>query len=45
MSALLRGVTSKHDRDFCYLNCFHSYTKTISLKSIIMYVETMIIVM
>ena len=25
-SALLRGITSNHDRDFYYLNCFHSYS-------------------
>ena len=24
LSALLRGITSKHDEDFYYLNCFHS---------------------
>ena len=32
MSALLRGVTSKHDRDFCYLNCFHSYSTNNKLE-------------
>ena len=26
LSALLRGVTSKHVGDFYCLNCFHSYT-------------------
>ena len=25
LSALLRGITSKHDGDFYYLNCFHLY--------------------
>ena len=25
LSALLRGITSNHNRDFCCLNCFHSY--------------------
>ena len=25
LSALLRGVTSKHHGDFYYLNCFHSF--------------------
>ena len=25
MSALLRGITSKHDGDFYCLNCFHSF--------------------
>ena len=26
ISELLRGVTSNHNGDFYYLNCFHSYT-------------------
>ena len=26
MSALFRGITSNHNRDFYYLNCFHSYS-------------------
>ena len=26
LSALLRGITSKHDGDFYCLNCFHSYS-------------------
>ena len=26
LSALLRGITSKHDGKFLCLNCFHSYT-------------------
>ena len=25
LSALLKGITSKHGGDFCCLNCFHSY--------------------
>ena len=25
LSALLRGITSKHVGDFCYLNCLHSF--------------------
>ena len=25
MSALLRGIPSKHEAGFYYLNCFHSY--------------------
>ena len=25
VSALLRGLTSKHSGDFYYLNCFHSF--------------------
>ena len=26
ISGLLRGITSRHNGDFYYLNCFHSYT-------------------
>ena len=26
LSALLRGITSKHERDFYCLNCFQSYS-------------------
>ena len=26
LSALLRGITSKHEGDFCCLNCFQSYS-------------------
>ena len=26
LSALLRGITSKHKGDFCCLNCFQSYS-------------------
>ena len=26
LAALLRGITSKHDEDFYYLNCFHLYS-------------------
>ena len=26
LSALLRGITSNHNGDFCCLNCFHSYS-------------------
>ena len=33
LSALLRGITSKHDRDFYCLNCFHSVrTKNVLKK-------------
>ena len=31
LSALLRGITSKHNEDFC-LNCFHAYTTKNKLK-------------
>ena len=32
LSALLRGITSKHDGDFCCLNCFQSYSTENKLK-------------
>ena len=32
MSALLRGIKSKHDGDFHCLNCFHSYSTEKKLK-------------
>ena len=32
LSALLRGITSKHDGDFYCLNCFQSYTTKNKLK-------------
>ena len=32
MSALLRGITSKHDGNFYRLNCFHSYSTEKNLK-------------
>ena len=34
LSALFRGITSKHDGDFYCLNCFQSNTQKINLKSI-----------
>ena len=43
ISGLLRGLTSNHNEDFYYLNCFHSYrTKKKTMKG---YVETTISVM
>ena len=33
MSALFRGITSKHDGDFYCLNCFQSYTNENKLKN------------
>ena len=27
LSALLKGITSKHHGDFCCLNCFHSFAR------------------
>ena len=32
LSALFRGITSKHDGDFYCLNCFQSYTTENKLK-------------
>ena len=32
LSALLRGITSKHEGDFYCLNCFHSYKTKDKLK-------------
>ena len=32
LSALLRGITSNHNGDFCCLNCFHSYSTEKKLK-------------
>ena len=32
MSRLLRRITSNHDGDFYYLNCFHSYRTEKKLK-------------
>ena len=32
LSALLRGITSKHDGHFYCLNCFHSYSTEKKLK-------------
>ena len=32
MAALLRGITSNHNGDFCNLNCFHSYSTKEKLK-------------
>ena len=33
LSALLRGITSKHHDDFCCLNCLHSFATEKILKS------------
>ena len=32
LPALFRGITSKHEGDFYYLNCFQSYTTENKLK-------------
>ena len=33
LSALLRGITSKHQGGFCCLNCIHSFTTEKKLES------------
>ena len=43
-SALFRGITSKHERDFYCLNCFQSYTTENKLKKHKKYVRIMIII-
>ena len=45
LSALFRGITSKHEGDFYCLNCFQSYTTENKLKSIKKYLRIMIITM
>ena len=45
LSALLRGITSKHDEDFYCLNFFRFILQKIDLKNIKTYAKTMIIVM
>ena len=32
ISGLLRGITSRHNGDFYYLNCFHSFTTKSKLR-------------
>ena len=32
LPALFKGITSKHDGDFCCLNCFHSFRTENKLK-------------
>ena len=32
LSSLLRGVTSKHDGDYCCINCLHSFRTENKLK-------------
>ena len=45
LSRLLKGITSNHNGDFYYLNCFHSYTTKKDLKNMKRYAKTMISVM
>ena len=45
LSALLRGITSNHDEDFYYLDCFHSYSTEKNFKTMKEYAMIMIIVM
>ena len=33
LSALFKGITSKHEEDFYYLNCFQSYNTESKLKN------------
>ena len=33
LSALLRGITSKHHGGFCCLNCLHSFSREKKLES------------
>ena len=42
-SALFRGITWKHNKDFYCLNCFHIFGTEESLKSMKMYVKIMTI--
>ena len=44
VSALLRGITSSHNRDFYCLNCFHPYRTQKKLKNMSNYVKIMIFV-
>ena len=44
LSALLKGITSNHKRDFYCFNCFHSYRTEKDSKSMKEYVMIMIIV-
>ena len=43
LSALLRGVISKHIGDFYCLKCFHSYSTEKNLKSVMRYVKIIIL--
>ena len=45
LSALLRGVTSKHHSDFYCLNCLHSFATEKKLNHIKKYVKIKIFVM
>ena len=45
LSALFRGITSKHKEDFYCLNCFHSFRTENKFRKHKMYVKIMIIAM
>ena len=45
LSALFKGIKSKHVGDFYCLNCFHSYGTENKLKKHEKYVTIMVIVM
>ena len=40
-SALFRGIILKRYKDFYFLNCFHSFRRDISLKSMKIYAKIM----
>ena len=44
ISGLLRGITSNHNGEFYYLNCFHAYTTEKKLTKHEKYVKTRIFV-
>ena len=45
LSALLKGITSKHVRDFYCLNCIYSFTTENALKNMKMFPKIMVIAM
>ena len=45
LSSLFKGITSKHDGDFYFLNCFQTYTTENKLKKHNKFVRIMIVVM
>ena len=44
LSAIIRGITSKHQDDFYYLNCLHSLATKANLNLIKQYVKIKIFV-
>ena len=45
LSALLRGITSKHQNDFCCLNWLHSFAREKNLNCIKKHTEIKIFLM